>query len=202
MIDYGKFTAIGRTETDQETGVSYDILVFLNSKGVDWLDVSKGNPSNFYCALTDNGEVIFATDEADQIQIDGYRLIGVETLNGYTFGDTGTIYGKQWDGTKIGEPVAPPPDEISDRQFFQKLAVMGIIGQADALAAVQRGEIPAPLQAIIDQLPTEDAKFEAQMLVAGAQTFNRTHPLTEIVRQTLGWTVEQRDDFWREAANL
>jgi len=51
-------------------------------------------------------------------------------------------------------------------------------------------------------MPTEDAKFEAQMLVTGAQTFSRTHPLAEIVRQAMQWTVEQKDDFWRDAAGL
>ncbi|WPM81174.1 hypothetical protein R5W60_05630 [Brucella pseudintermedia] len=94
------------------------------------------------------------------------------------------------------------PDEISRRQFFQYLAVSGIISKDEALSAMQGGVIPAPLQAIIDQLPTEDDKFNAQMFVVGAQNFNRLHWLTDVVRQAMNWTLEQRDDFWREAAKL
>lgn len=98
-------------------------------------------------------------------------------------------------------PPKPVPDIISRRQFFQQLAAMGIISNADALAAMQTGFIPAPLQAIINTLPPE-TQFEAQMLIVGADSFNRTHPLSETVRIALGWTVEQKDDFWRAAANL
>ncbi|WP_273794151.1 hypothetical protein [Brucella intermedia] len=99
-------------------------------------------------------------------------------------------------------PTEPAPDEISRRQFFQYLAVIGIISKDEALSAMQGGVIPAPLQAIIDQLPTEDDKFNARMFVVGAQNFNRLHWLTDVVRQAMQWTVEQRDEFWREAAKL
>lgn len=112
----------------------------------------------------------------------------------------------QWDGSKwyqdIEPSTQPVPDEISRRQFFQYLAVLGIISGQEALAALQSGAIPAPLQAIIDQLPTEDDQFEAQMFIIGAQNFNRLHPLSDTVRLALEWTVEQKDDFWREAYKL
>lgn len=104
--------------------------------------------------------------------------------------------------------VAPEPEpelvpgEISRRQFFQQLAVMGIISNAEALSALQAGAIPAPLQIIIDQLPTDDDKFNAQMLVVGATTFNRLHPLSETVRIALSWTEQQKDDFWIAANKL
>lgn len=116
-----------------------------------------------------------------------------------------------WDEVQSGAfsqvgPYEPAPlpvqDEISRRQFFHQLAVMSLITNADALAALQGGTIPAPLQAIIDQLPTENDRFEAQMFIVGAQNFNRLHPLSETVRLSLGWSVEQKDDFWREAAKL
>ena len=103
----------------------------------------------------------------------------------------------------VPEPVIEPiPDEISRRQFFQQLANMEIITREDALAALTSGAIPAPLQTIINALPSDDDKFNAQMLVIGAQAFNRRHPLAEIVRQAMQWTIEQKDDFWRDAAKL
>lgn len=115
--------------------------------------------------------------------------------------------GWTFDGSKFAAPVEPEqpldqvPDEISRRQFFQQLAVLEIITRQEALDALD-GAIPAPLQTIIDQLPTDDDKFNAQMLVKGAQNFNRTNPLAEIVRQAMQWTVEQKDNFWRDAAKL
>lgn len=118
--------------------------------------------------------------------------------------------GERWiyDGLKFKapsepeQPADPIPDEISRRQFFQYLAVLEIISKAEALAAMQGGAIPAPLQAIIDQLPTDDDKFNAEMFVVGAQNFNRSHWLTDKVRQAMQWTMEQRDEFWREAAKI
>lgn len=104
----------------------------------------------------------------------------------------------------IANYIAPPepiPDLISRRQFFQQLAAMEMISNADALAAMQRGVIPAPLQTIIDTLPEEN-QFESQMLIVGADSFNRTHPLTETVRLAMQWTEEQRDSFWLEASKL
>lgn len=120
---------------------------------------------------------------------------------------SGVGQGWLYDGSKFVAPIEPEqptdivPDEISRRQFFQQLAVLEIITRQEALDALD-GAIPAPLQAIIDQLPTEDDKFNAQMLVKGAQNFIRTNPLAEIVRQAMQWTVEQKDNFWRDAAKL
>lgn len=99
-------------------------------------------------------------------------------------------------------PKDPPPATINRRQFFQRLAVIGIISNQDAIAAMQSGVIPAPLQAIIDDLPTENEKFEATMLIIGADSFQLAHPLTEVVRLKMGWTEEQRNNFFLEASKL
>jgi|GEM_PF-3276848 len=107
-------------------------------------------------------------------------------------------YKQAWDAL----PKDPPPVFISRRQFFQKLAVMNIITNQDAIAAMQSGTIPAPLQAIIDDLPTENEKFEATMLIIGADSFQLAHPLTEVVRLKMGWTEEQRNNFFLEASKL
>lgn len=42
---------------------------------------------------------------------------------------------------------------------------MGIITKADALAAMQGGVIPTAIQAIINHLPSDDDKFNAQMFI-------------------------------------
>lgn len=94
------------------------------------------------------------------------------------------------------------PQIISDRQFFQQAAIDGIITQAEALAAVKTGDIPVVLQAIVDAIPDEMQKFAAVMLLSGATTFTRDHPLTETVGQALGWSSIQIDNFFLSAALL
>lgn len=96
----------------------------------------------------------------------------------------------------------PVPDEISDRQFAQALADLGVISRAEALAFVKRGEVPAALQAAIDAIPGEEERFAADMQVSGATTFERQHPSTLALAQALGWSDAQMDDLWRRAADL
>lgn len=188
-------------------GQVYKYLVFQDIHGVEWHDlVSQFGPFDLYIAVDEIGHVVSMETDPDSMQLGGLEIIGLKVDGEFPFtrGPGGTVYGKVWNGTAIVEPLVtePIPDEISRRQFFQYLAVLGIITKAEALAAMQGGIIPAPLQAIIDQLPTEDDRFEAQMFVAGAQNFNRLHWLTDKVRQAMAWTLEQRDDFWREASGL
>jgi hypothetical protein len=96
--------------------------------------------------------------------------------------------------------VRPPLLPISDRQFFQQAALAGIITQAEALAAVQTGAIPAALQTIVDAIADPQQKFAAQMILSGATTFERNHPLTQSIGSALGWTEDEIDQFFRAAA--
>ena len=102
----------------------------------------------------------------------------------------------------VSVEVEPIPDSISRRQFFQQLAVMEIITNAEAVAAMQSGTIPSPLQSIVDDLPTEAEKFASTMLIIGADSFQIAHPLTEVVRLAMEWTEEQRNNFFRAASQL
>lgn len=100
-------------------------------------------------------------------------------------------------------PPAPVvPQLISDRQFFQQAAVVGLITQAEALAAVQTGTVPAILMSVINGMSDEMQKFAAEMMLAGATVFDRNHPLTEGVGAALGWTSEQIDQFFMAASQL
>lgn len=102
-----------------------------------------------------------------------------------------------------GGIAVPPafPEQISDRQFFQQLAVIGTITQQEAIDAVRTGTIPAAMLAVINQLPSAD-QFNVTMLISGATTFERHHPKTIELGQMLGWTDQQMDELWRNAAEL
>jgi hypothetical protein len=97
-------------------------------------------------------------------------------------------------------PATPVPQTISDRQFFQQLANAGIISEAEALAS-NAAVIPAPLLAIIDQMPA-DQQFGAKMIVSGATTFFRDNPMTIAIGTAYGMTPEQINEFFRAAASL
>jgi hypothetical protein len=97
-------------------------------------------------------------------------------------------------------PPASAPAAISDRQFFQQLAVEGIITEEQALAS-NAAVIPAPLLAIIEQMP-EDQQFAAKMVVSGATSFERQHPMTIAIGTAYGMSSEQIDEFFAAAAVL
>lgn len=89
---------------------------------------------------------------------------------------------------------------ISDRQFYQQLAVAGIITEDMALAS-NAAVIPAPLLALVGQMPSE-AQFAAKMILAGATVFERNHPLTEAIGQAYGMSAAEIDAFFLAAAQL
>ena len=91
---------------------------------------------------------------------------------------------------------------ISDRQFFQQLAVMEIITTAEALAAVRTGDIPAVLQGYVDAIDDDGQRFAAEMLLSGATVFERNHPLTEAIGAGQGMSAAQVDEFFAAAAAL
>lgn len=98
-------------------------------------------------------------------------------------------------------PPTPVPSVISDRQFFQQLAIAGTITQAEALSAVKTGAIPAALSGFLSSLPA-DGQFAAEMLLSGATEFRRDHPLTAAVGAAQGMTSAQIDAFWIAASTL
>jgi hypothetical protein len=108
------------------------------------------------------------------------------------------------EGNTIPPYIAPPPpvpDQISDRQFFQQLSIMGLITQAEALSAVQVGTIPAAMETFIGSLPS-DSQFSARMVLTGATTFQRSHPLVAMFGAAQGMTSAQIDALWIAASAL
>jgi hypothetical protein len=107
------------------------------------------------------------------------------------------------DSFAVEQMQAPAtPRLISDRQFFQALALQGAITPEEALAAVRTGAIPVAMQSFIDAIPDQEQRFGATMLLSGAVEFDRNHPLVESFRQAMDWTVQQTNDLWRLAAAL
>lgn len=117
--------------------------------------------------------------------------------------------GSGWSYQSIDEPGSDPvetpedfvPNKISRRQFFQQLAMSGMITTEEALAAVQVNAIPAAMNAFLDTMEPA-AKFSAQMNLCGASVFERDHPLVIAYASTMGLTSEQIDALWKAAYAL
>lgn len=92
------------------------------------------------------------------------------------------------------------PRSISDRQFFQQLAIDGVISEDEALAS-NSGVIPPQMLAIIESMPA-DQKFSAKMVVSGATVYERNNAMTIAIGAAYGWTSEQIDDLFRAAVKL
>lgn len=102
----------------------------------------------------------------------------------------------------IPDPVTKPaiPD-ISDRQFFQEMARREVISEAEALAAVKTGEIPAAILALFEGMPPP-AIFEVEMLLSGATIFHRHHPVTDELAVAWGMSPAETDEFFIAAHAL
>lgn len=97
--------------------------------------------------------------------------------------------------------AAPAPSMVSDRQFFQALAQAGSITPDEALAAVMTGTLPARIEAAVAGLP-EAERFAARMLLSGATTFERQHPMVAKLAAALGYDAAALDALWTAAAAL
>jgi hypothetical protein len=111
--------------------------------------------------------------------------------------------GWTYDGTDF---VGPPPavDDtiyaISNRQFYQHLATVGVISQQEALEAV-RGTVPSTFNTAVNKLAA-GGRFNAQMFLASATLFPREHPVVEQFATAMGWSKEHTDQVWRDARKL
>lgn len=101
------------------------------------------------------------------------------------------------------DPYVPPPPvpDITRRQFYQQLAVQGVITETEAKAGISGGALPASLQILVAALPA-DQLFNAECLLLGAQTLQRSHPMTDKIGTSYGWTSEQIDAFFIAAGAL
>ncbi|AWB25022.1 hypothetical protein DA075_22035 [Methylobacterium currus] len=63
------------------------------------------------------------------------------------------------------------------------------------------GRLPARIEAAVAGLP-EAERFAARMLLSGATTFEREHPMVARLGAALGYGAAALDALWRQAAAL
>lgn len=103
-----------------------------------------------------------------------------------------------WKRDNLQPLPEPTPSEIADWQFAGELRDRGIMSQEEAVAFSGRGEIPARLAQLIAGLP-EDEQDDTTLLLSGAKTIQRAHPLVAKIAPAFGWDEAATDDFFRKA---
>lgn len=179
-----------------ESGVVTGVLV-LDPSMVVSADGARARGPAKQVTIDAAGNASEETYEAIFTAPEGCRLVQSDSANP---GDTWTLA----DGIVAKpEPAAPVvvPATISNRQFFQQLAVAGTITNAEALAAVRTGALPAALAALVATLP-QDQQFAVEMRISGEKTFSRAHPLTNTIGALQGMTSDQIDAFFIAASKL
>ncbi|MBX9759657.1 MAG: hypothetical protein K2Y29_12860 [Beijerinckiaceae bacterium] len=99
-------------------------------------------------------------------------------------------------------PIATGAAVISDRQFFQGLALRGLCTPGEALEAVRAGVLPPALRAFVDAIEDREERWAAEMLMAGAKEFRRDHAFVAAVGAWAGLDASALDEFWAQCAAL
>jgi hypothetical protein len=179
----------------------------------DWYELLYGEQSEFaptsikVAALKEGPRWIVkvASDDATKLFPIGQLLLEVTD---YVGSDPQVdLGGKEYvEATQAFTAIPLPPavvKNISKRQFYQQLAIQGIITTQEALDAVRIGSIPVAIQTILDQSISDPAqKFGAEMLLSGATDIARAHPLTISIGATYGMDTIGIDAFFASALLL
>ncbi|MGU9981451.1 hypothetical protein ACJ4V0_15555 [Phreatobacter sp. HK31-P] len=158
-------------------------------------------------------ETITTAEAVAAALANGELPVGYVVPDGFTAVEAPADVGPGY--TYDGETFSPPPEpeppapvfpDISDRQFYQALSLppYSIITRAEALAAVKVGDLPASLQAIVDAIPDEDTRYNAEMLLSGAKQFERSHPMVAAIAGAMPtpWSGAEVNAFWAFARSL
>ncbi|PWL17384.1 hypothetical protein DKP76_11440 [Falsochrobactrum shanghaiense] len=175
-----------RTTLELPDGSPIEVWMYYDKDGVNWLDLTKDSPSNFYIAVDDEGNVVSITDDASMLQIHDLEMVGIDTDFGL---NEDTVLGKIWDGSAIVEaPVVEEIKPLTARQL--------------RLGLVSNGILLSQVEATIDAIESQQERDVARIEWEYASTFDRNHPLIEQVGGSLGLTVEQIDAMWLAASTL
>ncbi len=99
--------------------------------------------------------------------------------------------------------VAPASAQIvSDRQFYQGLALRGFCTPEEALDAVRTGVLPKGLRLFVEAISDTQARWAAEMLLSGAKEFHRDHSFVAQVGAWVGLDAEALDAFWSQCNSL
>lgn len=89
---------------------------------------------------------------------------------------------------------------ISKKQFFEQLAIDGIVTEQEAAAAFG-GTIPQTFQTYIESLPA-NVRFSTTLTILGGQSYKYDSPFITNITKYFGWDNERFQTFWTSASKL
>jgi len=184
MMNFGKFSP-SQENIEIDGNPVRGIIFMRNEAGDDLVDVLNANPHNFYIAVDEAGQIVSASNDPEQIQIDGYDIIGLDEDFGFTFGDSPTAIGAIWNSEAIIAPPEPVP-VLSPRQLRLQLLAIGKLDDVPVVIA----SLPSP------------QRQAAEIEWKHATRFRRDHPLITTLSPLLGLSEEDVDTFWIQAAAI
>jgi hypothetical protein len=107
-----------------------------------------------------------------------------------------------WGDPTVFELPLLVPEVISDRQFFQQLALDNFITHQEALDAVQTGAIPSVMEGFVNSIQDPVTQFNVRMVLSGATEFQRNHPLVDAISGYIGFDSDWIDQFFIRAYQL
>jgi len=169
------------------------INILKDKDGVEWHDLFKKYPHKFYIAVDDNKHIISMTDDPEQSQIAGFDIIGIDNDYGETFGQGGSVYGKQV-VTYTPPPPAPVFPPLSSRQFWQAAFAIGV-KEEDLIADIANKDSPF---FIADDKDRESVLID----ITKATTFTRDYKLLKKMAEVNKIPDAQLDTLWLWAATI
>ncbi len=98
--------------------------------------------------------------------------------------------------------AATVPPSITRRQLLIGLKANALISAQEAVAAAKDGSVPSAIQAIFDNLPTQDERDNAAITWASMSVAERNHPLVTALAQANQMTEQQIDEFFIACAEI
>lgn len=181
VVDYGVHHS--KVVNISVYGTEIPVRLCVNSDGDDFVVVANSNPCKYYIAIDRESNIISMTDDPEQSQIEGYRIIGIDSDFGRTWGQGGNVYGCRWDGSKIIPKEDISPLYVGSIGFWRQLAKVGLITKDECLLVIRTGALPKVISGLIDGLPNEDDRFDAEIRFSNS-TINSDDPLLISLRLT------------------
>ena len=140
----------------------------------------------------------------DRVDDDGMHAAIPWGANGPESMDT--VSGQKWlaDGSPVPDvyisPPPPVPPLLSARQFWQQMAVQGLIDEEEAVEALE-GDLPNAIKHYINTTLPADQRFAARMFFT-ATTFSRTERAAADIKARFSLNDAAMDAFFIAAAAL
>jgi hypothetical protein len=94
-------------------------------------------------------------------------------------------------------PVPPVPSNVTRRQMLIGLQRAGFITANEMKLAAKTGTLPAAVQTVFNQLPTQTERDEAEATWASMSQCERSSPLVAALAASQGLTSSQVDDLFQ-----